>query len=79
MSTTHSQAEEAILQMLRPNLEAEGFQVFVHPTRTILPPFMHGYRPSAIALKENRKLAIEVKTQSGHAVPQIERLCTMFA
>jgi len=79
MSYANSQTEDAILQMLVPNLEAEGFRVFVHPTRAILPPFMRGYQPDAIAVKQHKKVAIEVKLQSRQAKPQIERLQALFA
>ncbi len=40
MSLAHGKSDAVIMQMLLPNLEAEGFRVFLHPARSILPPFM---------------------------------------
>src|ERR1700730_3783147 len=79
MSFAQSESDAVILQMLLPNLEAEGFRVFVHPSRSILPPFIRGYQPDAIAMKANKKIAIEVKSRSGHAEPQIQKLHEMFS
>jgi hypothetical protein len=44
MSNMHSQLEEAVLETLVPDLEAEGYQVFVHPQRAALPEFMRAYQ-----------------------------------
>ena len=79
MSFPQSQSDAAILQMLLPNLEEEGFRVFLHPSRSMLPPFMQGYQPDAIAMKADKKVAIEVKSSSGHAEPQIQKLQEMFS
>lgn len=78
MSSTDSQREAAVLQSLRPHLEAEGFEVFLHPSRTMLPPFLHAYHPDAIALKGDKKIAIEVMTRAGHAEAKLERLRELF-
>jgi hypothetical protein len=52
--------EVDVLESILPRYEAEGFEVFVHPSPSILPPFMQSYRPDAIALKPDKKVAIEV-------------------
>ena len=51
-----------VLEHLLSELEAEGFSVFPHPSRHILPAFMEGYRPDAIAIKDDQKIAIEIKS-----------------
>ena len=79
MSSASSQSATVILQLLLPNLEAEGFRVFLHPSRSILPPFMRGYQPDAIAMKPDKKVAIEVKSYPSPAEPQIRKLREMFA
>jgi hypothetical protein len=79
MSSPQPQSDTAILQMLLPNLEEEGFRVFLHPSRSMLPRFMQGYQPDAIAMKADKKVAIEVKSSSGHAEPQIQKLQEMFS
>jgi hypothetical protein len=52
--------EAAVLESVVPQLEAEGFEVVLRPTRFRLPPFMQSYSPDAIALREDKNLAIEV-------------------
>jgi hypothetical protein len=79
MSWAQSASDAAILEMLLPNLKAEGFQVFLHPSRSILPPFMQGYQPDAIAMKADKKLAIEGKSRFSQAEPHIQRLQELFS
>lgn len=79
MSHAQSQPETVILRMLLPDLEADGFRVFLHPARTLLPSFMQGYQTGAIAMKEDKKVAIEVKSGSGRAEPPIQKLQEMFS
>ena len=79
MSVAASQTEAVILQMLVPNLEAEGFQVFLRPSRSILPSFMEGYLPDAVAVKADKKIAIEIKSDVGRAKPHIQVLRDMFS
>ena len=79
MSVAASQTEAVILQMLVPNLEAEGFQVFLRPSRSILPSFMQGYLPDAVAVKADKKIAIEIKSDVGRAKPHIQVLRDMFS
>jgi hypothetical protein len=45
----------------------------------MLPPFMRGYQPDAIAVRSDRKIVIEVKSNSDKAQPQIEKLQAMFS
>jgi uncharacterized protein YutE (UPF0331/DUF86 family) len=53
-------SEAALLDSVLPDLDAEGFEVFVHPSPPLLPAFMRDHSPDAIALREDKKLAIEV-------------------
>lgn len=62
MSRYGSELERAVLEALIPSLEAKGYQVFIQPSRSILPPFMEGYRPDAVALKQGDNIAIEVSS-----------------
>ncbi|WP_406872788.1 hypothetical protein WHT83_01685 [Aminobacter sp. P9b] len=55
-----SVAEAELLQRLIPELEGEGYEVFVQPNRKLVPSFMQGYQPDAIALRGDKNLAIEV-------------------
>lgn len=79
MSSSHSQFEDAVFQMLVPQLEAEGYSVFLHPSRNMLPPFLSGHQPDAIAIKGDRKLAIEVTSAGRGAEAKTERLRRMLS
>jgi hypothetical protein len=80
MTETGSNREAAVLQILLPRLEAEGYEVFIQPSPKLLPPFMQGYRPDAIAVKPGRNLAIEIQTggkERGDAT-SLERARALF-
>lgn len=53
--------EAAILARLKDRYEFEGYDVFVHPPKGLVPPFVEPFRPDAIALKGDGGLIIEVK------------------
>ena len=42
-----------IIDQLTPQLEADGYPVYLEPPRQLLPAFMAGYIPDAIALRAN--------------------------
>ena len=82
MSASSSRIEDAVLQTVVPSLEAEGFQVFVQPTRRMLPSFMERYQPDAIAVRADKKVALEVlgsATLTGGYRERVARLQAMFA
>ena len=66
-----------ILDQLAPRLEEQGYTVYFEPPRQLLPAFMEGYIPDAIALRakgegrEKKNLAIEIKggTTSARVTP----------
>ena len=62
-----SQREAAVLQALVPDLEAKGYLVLLHPPPSLLPDFFQKYRPDAIALRHDKKLAIEIMVGQGTA------------
>jgi hypothetical protein len=67
------QEARQILELLTPQLEAEGYTVYLGPPRQLLPGFMQGYTPDAIALptrnlkEAKKKLAIEVAIEGSSA------------
>ncbi|MCC6467912.1 MAG: hypothetical protein IT563_06290 [Alphaproteobacteria bacterium] len=75
----YATGEADVLNSLLPSYEAEGFQVFVQPSDAILPPFMKGYRPDAIALKGDRKIAIEIKRSESSASASVRKLNELFS
>jgi uncharacterized protein YutE (UPF0331/DUF86 family) len=66
--------EAAVLENIVPQLEAEGFEVVMHPSRLRLPPFMQSYSPDAIALREDRNLAIEVVRKGSSSEKRLDKL-----
>ena len=78
MPSYSSELEQTVLENLRPNLEAEGFEVVIHPSRSVLPSFMRGYVPDAIALKGDKRIAIEVKAKSATAERDLRRIRDLF-
>lgn len=72
-----SQAD--MLEDLLPRYQAEGYQVFLHPSPSILPPFMQSYRPDAIALRPDKKIAIEVVRSTGSSEKKVRELESLFA
>src|ERR1017187_5093591 len=72
-------SEAEVIESLLPRYEAEGFDVYVNPSPSILPPFMQAYRPDAIALKKDKKIAIEVVGSATSSEQKIKALQSLFA
>lgn len=66
--------EAAALDLLLPSLKEEGFEVFLHPDDGMLPSFMRGLRPDAIAVRHDKKLAVEVVTGEAGSRGKLNRL-----
>jgi uncharacterized protein YutE (UPF0331/DUF86 family) len=71
--------EAEVIESLLPRYQAEGFDVYVNPSPSILPPFMQAYRPDAIALKKDKKIAIEVVGSTARSEEKIKTLQSLFA
>lgn len=65
--THYAATERRILSLLRDQYELDGFTFIEHPSSDMLPKAFGTYRPDAIALGDNEKYAIEVK--SGRTSP----------
>jgi uncharacterized protein YutE (UPF0331/DUF86 family) len=72
-------SEAEVMESLLPKYQAEGFDVYVNPSPSILPPFMQAYRPDAIALKKDKKIAIEVVGSNARSDHKIQTLQSLFA
>ena len=59
--------EAEMLDAVRPRYEAEGFRFVVRPGDEILPSFLRGQRPDAIAFKAPGGTIIEVKKRGPYA------------
>lgn len=71
--------EADVLDSVLPQYEAEGFEVYVNPAPSILPSFMREHRPDAIALRTDKKIAIEVVRSRGDSTRKIQELRSLFA
>lgn len=67
-----------ILRELTPELEAQGYEVHLHPGRGIVPGFLKDYQPDAIAIRSDKKLVIEVVGQGERTTKKIEMLANLM-
>lgn len=67
-----------VLQRLVPDLEAEGYEVYVHPNKPLIPKFLGSFSPDAVALRPGKNLAIEVLKPSQGASQKLEQLTALF-
>jgi len=71
-------SESVVLERLVPDLKSKGYDVFVHPGKQLLPPFLGAYVPDIIALREDKNLVIEIKHRSGRADNFLKDLAKRF-
>ncbi|QLH73441.1 hypothetical protein [Rhodopseudomonas palustris] len=70
--------EREVIDLVLPRLQAEGYEVYMHPSPSVLPSFMRSYRPDAIALKSGKKVAVEVVRPSDEDRRRIQDLRSLF-
>lgn len=56
--------EKVIIDNLRLSYESAGYKFIAEPTILELPPFLHGFRPDAIAFGASKNVIIEIASQS---------------
>jgi uncharacterized protein YutE (UPF0331/DUF86 family) len=78
MMSVVEESGAAVIESLLPRYEAEGFDVYINPSPSILPPFMQSYRPDAIALRKDKKIAIEVVVRA-RSDQKVRDLHSLFA
>jgi len=74
-------SETTELEMLRrlvPELEAEGYEVYLHPKRPLIPSFFRKFSPDAIALRDDKNLVIEVLHKSPQASERLKRITALL-
>lgn len=69
-------SERAVLTGLLPELEAEGYEVFLAPGPPLAPAFLQGIRPDVIAIRDDKKLVVEIVGRSGTG-ERLERLARL--
>jgi uncharacterized protein YutE (UPF0331/DUF86 family) len=70
-------SEDVILELLVPDLKSQGYDVFVHPDRLMVPAFLGTYRPDVIALRDDKNLVIEIK-HGRRTEPALQDLAKRF-
>jgi REase_AHJR-like len=74
----NAEATEAeVLRGVIPELEAEGYDVFVRPRPPLAPAFLGDHRPDAIAIRGDKKLVVEIVSRPG-ADKKLERLSSLL-
>ncbi|QND73153.1 hypothetical protein [Tardiphaga robiniae] len=63
MESSTSKNEAEILRTLRSRFEREGYTFVPHPTKDMVPAFLGGYQPDALALSDKKSLVIEIKSR----------------
>jgi len=71
--------EDSVLHDVLSQFEAEGFDVFVNPSGSILPSFMGNFRPDAVAINPDKKIAFEVVRENRVSADELRRLEALFA
>lgn len=71
-------SEIELLRAVVPELEAEGYEVFLQPSGSFLPAFLQEIRPDAIALSEKKNLAIEIARDTSQARQHLQQLSTQI-
>jgi hypothetical protein len=73
-----------VIDLVTPQLQAEGYSAYLQPSRRLLPAFMEGFVPDAIAIRAKspdspkKNLAIEVKVEGYPANANLEGLTKLF-
>jgi uncharacterized protein YutE (UPF0331/DUF86 family) len=70
--------ENVVLERLVPDLESQGYDVFVHPNKQMVPPFLGAYVPDLIALRDDKNLVIEIKHRNGRTENVLKDLAKRF-
>jgi uncharacterized protein YutE (UPF0331/DUF86 family) len=67
-----------ILGAVVPELEAQGYEVFLQPSDRVLPPFLRGHTPDAVALSDKKNLAIEIARETPEARQHLQELSSVI-
>ena len=80
MVQTAELRERDMLDILREKYEGDGYSFFAYPSGSVVPGFLQGYQPDAIAVRGDERVAIEVKQKksSSHGA-QLSEIAKRFA
>jgi uncharacterized protein YutE (UPF0331/DUF86 family) len=71
---TYGTTEAEVIQNLIPELEEEGYEVFVHPRPPVLPAFLRNFAPDIIANRKGKHLAVEIVRSLETSSHSLEKL-----
>jgi len=71
--------EEAILERIKAELVAEGYEVILKPNKLAVPPFLGSFSPDALAYGRGKNVVIEVASQSPHTEKRLRHLRELVA
>jgi len=66
--------EIELLERIAPELEAEGYEVFLQPNKPLIPQFLGDFVPDAIARRADKNLVIEVLMGPHRSSAKVDRL-----
>jgi uncharacterized protein YutE (UPF0331/DUF86 family) len=64
---------------LVPQLEAEGYDVYLEPSKMLVPGFLGDFRPDAVAIRQDKKLVIEIISNGERKSPVKTNIAGLFA
>lgn len=70
--------ENVVLERLVPDLQSQGYDVFVHPNKQIVPSFLGSYVPDLIAVRDDKSLVFEIKRKNSLSETFVEGLAKRF-
>lgn len=82
---TLQETEIGILTQVVPELQAQGYDVFVRPTPTVIPSFLGDYQPDAIAIRtaknaaSDKNLVIEVSKEASGRQKRLDQVAKLVA
>ena len=72
-------AEAIVFEKLVPELRSEGYDVFLNPGKELVPSFLGSFQPDLIALRDDKNLVVEVKTERSDSSPSgLDALAKLF-
>ena len=70
--------EFAVIQKLLPELQAEGYEVYLQPSRLLLPAFLKQFQPDVIARRSDKNLVIEIIRESPESKKKAKRIASLI-
>ena len=67
-----------VVERLVPELEAEGYEVFVHPKKPLVPKFLENFAPDVVAKRPGKNLVVEVVRPSTDSALKLKQLAALF-